>query len=68
MAKVLAWCALVALGVTLPTTWAAVWFEWDSASQFLELTQALLSWKVIAGGLLLGARTELKALLGRLAT
>lgn len=65
MAKFLVWFAMVVLAVTLPTTWAAVWFQWPSASNFVELTTAL-SWPVFAGGLVVGAREYLKTLLEQL--
>ncbi len=68
MAKFLVWFAAVALVMTFLTTWAAILLEWRSAGQFLDLTRAILSWKVIAGGLVIGARSEITGLLGRLAT
>ena len=70
MATILAGVALVALIVTLVLTIAAIRAEAQSAAQYLELTKALLSWQVIAGGLAMGAvrtfHTEIAALLGRL--
>jgi hypothetical protein len=71
MAKILGRVAIVTLIVTLVSTIATIWMERASAAQFLELTQTLLSWKVIAGGLAIGAtdsfHTELRAVLSRLA-
>ena len=71
MATFLGWVAILALSATLVSTIATIWMEKPSAPQFLELTRALLSWQVIAGGLTFGAggafRTQLSALLTRLA-
>ncbi len=70
MAKILGVVAIVALSVTLVLTIATIWMETNSAPQYLELTQALLSWQVIAGGLALGAvntfQSEIAALLRKL--
>src|SRR5262245_35069568 len=65
MAQFLGVLALVFLTVTLASTIITIWTERASAAQFLELTNSLLSWEVIAGGLAIGAvstfYTEIKA-------
>ena len=58
MAKILRFVALSTLIVTLGSTLLAIWMEWNSADRFLTLTQAVLSWPVIAGGLVVGAGKE----------
>jgi hypothetical protein len=71
MAGVLGVVAVVALCATVASTILSIWMQAASASQFLELTKALLGWQVIAGGLATGAaatfKTELKNLLNRVA-
>ncbi len=70
MAKILGVVAIVALSVTLVLTIVTIWMETNSATQYLELTQALLSGQVIAGGLAMGAgntfQNEIAALLRKL--
>ena len=70
MAQILGVVALVTLIVTLALTIVTIWLERASAAQFLELTNSLLSWDVIAGGLVLGGTstfyTEIKAVLAKL--
>ena len=70
MATILAGVALVALSVTLVLTVVTIWLQAPSAAQYLELTKALLSWQVIAGGLAMGAvrtfHSQIAELLGRL--
>ncbi len=70
MAKILGVVAIVALSVTLVLIILTIWMEINSATQYLELTQALLSWQVIAGGLAVGAgntfQNEIAALLRKL--
>jgi hypothetical protein len=65
----LAWIAVVAVAVTLGWTIASIGFRWDSAAQFLELTELLLSWKVITGALVVGAgvafRNEIQGFITR---
>jgi len=69
---VLAWVAVVALVLSLGSTIVALWAKWpDTSKDLFELTKLLLSWKVIAGGLIgLGAKTfdsEIRQILRRLA-
>ncbi len=70
MAQILGIVAIVALIVTLVSTIVAIWMESAAAAQFLELTNSLLSWQVIAGGLAMGGAstfyTEIKAVLTKL--
>ncbi len=70
MAKILGVVAIVALSVTLVLIIVTIWMETNSATQYLELTQALLSWQVIAGGLAVRAgntfQNEIAALLRKL--
>ena len=69
MAKTLGVIAIIALSVTLVLTIVTIWLETNSATQYLELTQALLSWQVIAGGLAVGGgntfKNEIKAFLNK---
>jgi len=69
MARALAHVALVALIVTLGSALTAIWFQLTPKDDLLKLTQLLLSWQVIAGGLAVGgAKTfdvEIRALLKR---
>ena len=70
MVQFLGVLALVSLTVTLASTIITIWTERASAAQFLELTNALLSWEVIAGGLAIGAVStfyaEIRAVLEKL--
>ena len=70
MAQILGIVAIVALIVTLVLTIVTIWMESASAAQFLELTNSLLSWQVIAGGLAMGGAstfyTEIRAVLTKL--
>ena len=70
MTKVLGWIAIIALVVTLGLTIVTIWMERPSAAQYLELTQALLSWPVIAGGLAVGVGStfyeQIKAMFAKL--
>jgi hypothetical protein len=70
MAKILAGVGLMALIATLVSTLVAIWLQWPSRADLLTLTQHLLSWQVIAGGLAVGgAKTfqgEIKDLLKRI--
>jgi hypothetical protein len=54
MAKALGIVGVGALAVTLVSVIVAIWLERESAAQFLELTRTLLSWKVLASGLIVG--------------
>ncbi len=69
MAQALAYVALIALILTLGSTLLAIWAQLGSKDDLLKLTQLLLSWQVIAGGLAAGAGStfhkEIKGLLTR---
>ena len=71
MAKALAYVALVALILTLGSTLLTICAQLPSKDDLLKLTQLLLSWQVIAGGLTVGGvktfNQEIKALLMRIA-
>jgi len=71
MAKALAYVGLVALILTLGSTLVTIWARLESKDELLKLTQLLLSWQVIAGGLAVGGgktfNQEIKSLLGRMA-
>ena len=71
MAKALAWVALVALILTLGFTLLAIWLQVEPKDELFNVTKALLSWQVIAGGLAVGGgktfQQEIKGLLGRIA-
>ena len=71
MAKALAYVALVALILTLGSTLYAIWAGLNPKGDLLQLTQHLLSWQVIAGGLAVGGaktfKQEIKDLVKRIA-
>ncbi len=71
MAKIIAYVGMLTLVVTLGSTILAIWARNPAAAQFLELTKALLSWKVIIGSLATGGtfafKTEIKKLFERAA-
>ena len=71
MAKALAYVALVALILTLGSTLLTICAQLKPKDELLKLTQLLLSWQVIAGGLAVGGgktfNQEIKALLMRIA-
>ena len=71
MTNALAWVAIVALTLTLGSTLLTIWLQLAPKGDLLRLTELLLSWKVIAGGLAIGAgstfREEIKGLLMRVA-
>ena len=71
MVKALAYVALVALILTMGSTLLAIWLNLEAKKELLDLTKLLLSWQVIAGGLVIGgAKTfgqEINGLLGRIA-
>jgi hypothetical protein len=71
MTKALAYVALVALILTLGSTLLTIWAELKPKDDLLQLTQKLLSWQVIAGGLAVGGgktfSQEIKGLLSRIA-
>jgi len=54
MTKALAWIAMVTLVVSLSSTLFAIWLQLQPKDDLLRLTELLLSWQVIAGGLALG--------------
>jgi hypothetical protein len=70
MTIILGWVAIIALVLTLSLTIATILREPEPAKQFLELTKALLSWQVIAGGLAMGGgvmfKEEIEVLLARI--
>ncbi len=67
MAKALAYVALVALILTLGSTLLAIWLKQEVRKDLLDLTSHLLSWQVIAGGLVVGGghafKDDIKTLL-----
>ena len=69
MAKALAYVALVALILTLGSTLLAIWLNQEGPvrKDLLDLTSHLLSWQVIAGGLVVGGghafKDDIKTLL-----
>ncbi len=69
MARNLGVFAYLVLVVAIVSTFFAIAMGKASAGQFLELTEALLSWPVIAGGLAVGAgqtfKGEIRAFLQR---
>jgi hypothetical protein len=69
MAKALAIIALLSLIISLSSTIIAIWLELAQKDDLMQLTERLLSWQVIAGGLAFGAghtfRNEIKNLLDR---
>lgn len=70
MAKALACVALVALILTLGSTLLTIWLQAPPKEELLKLTQLLLSWQVISGGLAVGGATtfqaEIETLLGKI--
>jgi len=56
--------AIVSLIVSLVLTIVTIWFQTDSANQYLELTKAILSWQVIAGGLVFGGAITFRTQIG----
>ena len=71
MVQILGVIAVVALVTTLASTIIAIWMEEARADHFLQLTDSLLSWEVIAAGLAIGVGrafyAEIKAIMTRLA-
>jgi hypothetical protein len=53
--------AFIALVLSVGSTLVAAWFELDNFGDYLALTEALLSWEVIAGGLAIGAGSTFKS-------
>jgi len=53
--RALAIIALLALALTLGSTLVAIWFNFhDRAVQLIELTELILSWKVVGAGFVFG--------------
>ena len=71
MVTALAWVAIVALIVSLVSTLIAIWLQVPAKGDLLRLTELLLSWQVIAGGLAIGGGSafseQIIQLLGRAA-
>ena len=55
MAKALAIFSFITLVIVLGSTVVAIWTEMAQKDDLLTLTELLLSWEVIAGGLAIGA-------------
>jgi len=68
MTKALAWVALVTLIVTLTSTVVTIWLKLPQKEDLLRLTQLLLSWQVIAGGLAIGAGSTFSKEISQLLT
>jgi hypothetical protein len=69
MTKALAIIAVLALIISLSSTIIAIWLQLAPKDDLMHLTEQLLSWQIIAGGLAVGAghtfRQEIKKLLSR---
>ena len=69
MTKALAIIAVLALIISLSSTIIAIWLQLAPKDDLMHLTEQLLSWQIIAGGLAVGAghtfRAEIKKLLSR---
>jgi hypothetical protein len=61
---ILVWVGVTATALTLALTVITILFEMDSAAQFLELTDALLSWEVISGSVLIAGGATFKTQIG----
>ena len=57
MAKALAIFSFITLFIVLGSTVYAIWTEMAQKDDLLTLTELLLSWEVIAGGLAIGTGT-----------
>jgi len=72
MTTALAWVAIVALILSLGSTLITILLQVPAKGDLLRLTELLLSWQVIAGGLAIGGGStfsqEIKHLLDRVAT
>jgi hypothetical protein len=70
MTKALTIIALLSLIISLSSTIIAIWFQLAPKDDLMQLTEHLLSWQVIAGGLAIGAGhtfgNEIKSLIDRL--
>jgi hypothetical protein len=60
LATFLVWVATLAVLISLVSTWCSIYQESNTAEDFLKLTEILLSWKVIAGGITLGFASRYK--------
>ena len=70
MTKALAIVALLSLIISLSSTIIAIWLQLAPKDDLMQLTEHLLSWQIIAGGLVIGAGhtfgNQIKSLLERL--
>lgn len=55
MSNILSWIAMGAVALSLGSSFLAAWLGLDAAEDLLRLTQLILSWQVVAGGLVFGA-------------
>lgn len=71
MSKILAVIAMITLTITLVSTVIAIWWRLEPREDLIRLTEILISWQVIAGGLIIGGaktfKTEIQKLLNRAA-
>ena len=67
MTKWLAYIALTSLIISLSSTFIAIWLQLVPKDDLMQLTELLLSWQIIAGGLAIGGvhtfKTEIKKIL-----
>jgi hypothetical protein len=72
MAKALTIVALGTLILTVGSTLVTIWWQLTPKDDLLKLTQLILSWQVIAGGLAVGGtktfEDEIKTLLQKIAS
>jgi hypothetical protein len=66
MTTTLAWIAIVTLIVSLTSTLVAIWGQLPPKDDLLRLTELLLSWQVIAGGLAIGGASAFSEQIKRL--
>jgi hypothetical protein len=70
MKTIAAIIALLAMTITLALTISSIWFEFPQKGDLMQLTELLLDWQVISGGLVIGAGhtfgTEINKLLNRI--
>lgn len=60
MAKTLAIIAILMLVLTLGSTLVAIWWDLNPKDDLLKLAELILSWEVIAGGLVVGAGSSFR--------
>ena len=69
MTKVLGIFALLSLIISVSSAIIAIWFQLTPKDDLLQLVEKLLSWEIIAGGLIIGAghtfKNEIKKLFER---